>query len=159
MEVEVADSLASRRRVEANTGFRWLSPFLFSRKGTYVYWKLWSCQIMCYVMYSKFWKRLGKSWKVWNFWGKISKILEKEANCDVGRGILSKKHHGDVSFFKVRESLLYYLWSTRKPARRQWKSGSNVYRHIRLMNHQETHQTNPVPSSTSQYSLVLPSTV
>ena len=34
-----------------------------------------------------------------------------------------------------------------------------IYRHICLMNHQETHQTNPVQSSTAQYSLVTPSIV
>ena len=34
-----------------------------------------------------------------------------------------------------------------------------IYRHTCLMNHQETHETNPVQSSTTQYSPVPPSTV
>ena len=41
----------------------------------------------------------------------------------------------------------------------QEKIGSHLYRLICLMNHQKSHQTNPVQSSTVQYSLVPPSTV
>ena len=36
---------------------------------------------------------------------------------------------------------------------------TQIQAYICLMNHQETHQTNPVQSSTAQYSLVPPSTV
>ena len=38
---------------------------------------------------------------------------------------------------------MYYLWLVR-PSRPQEKSGSLIYRHICLMNHEKTHQTNPL---------------
>ena len=62
--------------------------------------------------------------------------------------------------YQVREGLLYYLWWTRTPVHPYaLKILTPIYRHICLRNHQETHQTNPVQSSTAQYSLVPLSTV
>ena len=46
--------------------------------------------------------------------------------------------------FWVREDLLYYLWWTRQSARPQKKLDTYIHRYICLMNHQETHQTNPM---------------
>ena len=41
----------------------------------------------------------------------------------------------------------------------QEKFGSHIYTHTCLLNHQKSHQTNPVQSCTAQYSLVPPITV
>ena len=60
-------------------------------------------------------------------------------------------------FRSARTSCTTFGWSRpSRPSRPQEKSGSLIYRHICLMNHEKTHQTNPMAQWDPLDALVTP---
>ena len=104
------------------------------------------------------------SWTAWSllspapsFTGVLSKQTEGKGNLASNKNKLVQKY--SLKYFLGPRGPLVLPLVDPSVCPSLLKIWTPIYRHICLMNHQETHQTNPVQSSTTHYSLVPPSTV